>query len=205
MKDFFASKGILHQTSCIETPEQNSIVERKHQHILNVTRSLLFQSKLPTNFWNFFVQHAVFLINCIPTPLLKNERPYEKLHRKLCDIFDLRIFGCLCYSSILVAHRKKLDSRVIPGVFLGFKPHTKGFIFLNLKYHKIEVSRNVIFYENCFPYLLKNEKDPNILSLPIPQHHAQTYDDINMHNDHGSPDKNDDDLCVDNNDIPAVA
>jgi len=28
MKDFFASKGILHQTSCIETPEQNGIVER---------------------------------------------------------------------------------------------------------------------------------------------------------------------------------
>ena len=85
MKDFFASKGILHQTSCIETPEQNGVVERKHQHILNVTRSLLFHSKLPANFWNFAVQHAVFLINCIPTPLLKNETPYEKLHGKLCE------------------------------------------------------------------------------------------------------------------------
>ena len=42
MKEFFASKGILHQASCIETPEQNGIVERKHQHILNVTRSLPF-------------------------------------------------------------------------------------------------------------------------------------------------------------------
>jgi len=51
---------------------------------------------------------------------------------------------------------------------------------------------------------LKNEKDANNLSLPIPQHCAQTYDDINMHNDHGSPDKNDDDLCVDNNNVPAA-
>ena len=51
---------------------------------------------------------------------------------------------------------------------------------------------------------MKNEKDPSSLSLPIPQHYAQTYDDINMHNDYGSPNNNDDDLCVDNNDVPAT-
>ena len=30
MKDFFAKKGILHDLSCVETPQQNAIVERKH-------------------------------------------------------------------------------------------------------------------------------------------------------------------------------
>ena len=28
--DFLASKGILHQFSCVEHPEQNSVVEWKH-------------------------------------------------------------------------------------------------------------------------------------------------------------------------------
>ena len=30
MKDIFAKKGILHHLSCVKTPQQNAIVERKH-------------------------------------------------------------------------------------------------------------------------------------------------------------------------------
>ena len=39
---FFDSKGVLHQTSCSDTPHQNGAAERKHIHMLNVARSLLF-------------------------------------------------------------------------------------------------------------------------------------------------------------------
>ena len=50
LSSFYASKGILHQLSCVETPQQNAIVERKLQHLLNVARALRFHANLPLKF-----------------------------------------------------------------------------------------------------------------------------------------------------------
>ena len=63
MHDFYESKVVMHQTSCVETPQQNGLVERKHQHILNVARAILFQAKLPKILWSFTVTHSLHLIN----------------------------------------------------------------------------------------------------------------------------------------------
>ena len=48
--EFFASTGIVHQTSCVYTPQQNGIVERKHRYLLEVSRALMFQSSLPVKY-----------------------------------------------------------------------------------------------------------------------------------------------------------
>ena len=49
-KDLFASLGIVHQCSCPHTPQENGLVERKHRHVLEVTRSILFQGGWPIRF-----------------------------------------------------------------------------------------------------------------------------------------------------------
>jgi len=81
----------------------------------------------------------------MPSPFLGNQTPYEKLHGTIYDIESLRVFGCLCFYSTLVANRKKLDRRSVTSFFLGFKPNTKGFITFDLKTKAISVFRNLIF------------------------------------------------------------
>ncbi|WJX63250.1 hypothetical protein P8452_48162 [Trifolium repens] len=156
MPEFYASKGILHQTSCVETPQQNGRVERKHQHILNVGRALLFQSKLPKQFWSYAVLQAVYIINRIPSPLLNNKSPYTLCFHHEPDLNDLKVFGCLCYASTIQSHRTKFDVRARKSVYLGHKQGVKGAVLFDLNTRNIFVSRNVTFHEQILPYQSSN-------------------------------------------------
>ena len=151
MPTFYSSKGILHQRSCVETPQQNARVERNHQHILNIVRALLFQSNLPKQFWSYVAIHAVFIINRVTSPIIDNNTPYFLLHKQSPDLNQLKIFGSLVFSSTLQANRSKLASRR-KCVFLGYKHGMKGVVLLGIHNKEIFVSRNVTHHENIFPY-----------------------------------------------------
>ena len=165
LANFYSSKGIIHQTSCRETPQQNGRVKRKHQHILNVARALLFQCNLPKIFWSYAILHAVFLINRIPTPILNNSSPFEKLYNKAPDYHDLKPFGCLCYFSTLQHNRHKFDARAKKGVFLGYKLGVKGYLYYDLDSGEISVTRNARFSELTFPYPITQTQSTHI-SIP---------------------------------------
>ncbi|GJT63799.1 cysteine-rich receptor-like protein kinase 8 [Tanacetum coccineum] len=49
-KTFTQQHGIIHQTSCPYTPQQNARVERKHRHLLEMARAIQFQAQFPLHF-----------------------------------------------------------------------------------------------------------------------------------------------------------
>lgn len=124
--DLCNTKGILHQFSCVQRPEQNSVVERKHQHLLNVARSLYFQSRVSIQFWGECVLAATFLINRSTSHWLKYRSTYELLYKTMFNYSSLKVFGCLGFASTLSAHRDKFHPRARMCVFLGYPSGING-------------------------------------------------------------------------------
>ncbi|TYK07542.1 Cysteine-rich RLK (receptor-like protein kinase) 8 [Cucumis melo var. makuwa] len=77
--DTSASKGIVHQNSCAYTPQQNGVAERKNRHILEVARSLMLSTSLPSYLWGDVILTTAHLIIRMPSRILHIQTPLECL------------------------------------------------------------------------------------------------------------------------------
>ncbi|PKA63396.1 Retrovirus-related Pol polyprotein from transposon TNT 1-94 [Apostasia shenzhenica] len=113
LSPYLQSLGVVHQSSCVDTPQQNGIAERKNRHILEVARSLLFQTNVPKQFWGEAVLTATYLINRMPSRVLTFESPIQYFQKhfptsKLLTYVPPKIFGCTAFIHVYSQHRENL-------------------------------------------------------------------------------------------------
>ena len=63
MKNLCNEKGITHTFSAPRTPQQNGVVERKNRTLIEATRTMLEESKVPTYFWAEAINTACYTQN----------------------------------------------------------------------------------------------------------------------------------------------
>ena len=95
---------------------------------------------------------TVYLINRLPTKILKIRSPYHLVYNQEPDYNLLKSFGCTCYPSLRSYTTSKLDSRSKRCVFLGYSVFHSGYRCLSLTSGKLYISRDVIIIENTYPY-----------------------------------------------------
>ncbi|PRQ50961.1 putative RNA-directed DNA polymerase [Rosa chinensis] len=128
------------------------MAERKHRHIIELTRTLFAQSSLPFKFWVEVVQTSVFLINRLPASSLNFDSPFQKLFHNAPDYYFLKSYGCACYPWLKPYSSHKFDSRSRRCVFIGYGTQHKGYRCLDPVSGKVYISRHVTFDENTFPF-----------------------------------------------------
>jgi hypothetical protein len=152
LNTYFKSIGIIHRLACPHTHQQQGCVERKHRHLIDTTLALLADSQLAKTFWDEACLTSCFLINRLPTPLLKNQSPYQKLFNRTLDYTFLKIFGCACFPNLRPYNTHKFSLRSKECIFIGYSPNHKGYKCYHIESGYIYVSRDVIFHEDSFPF-----------------------------------------------------
>ncbi|XP_057495256.1 retrovirus-related Pol polyprotein from transposon TNT 1-94 isoform X3 [Actinidia eriantha] len=145
----FLDHGIIHQSSCTNTPQQNGVAERKNRHLLEMARTMCFLMQVPKSFWGEAVLTAAYLINRLPTRVLNKRAPVEVLSGS-STLFSIppRVFGCTGFVHNHSPSREKLDPRAIKCVFVGYSPTQKGYKCYHPPSRKWFVSMDVTFFEH---------------------------------------------------------
>ena len=155
LSPYLLQNGIVHQSSCVDTPQQNGVAERKNRHLLEVARAIMFNMNVPKYLWGDAVLTATYLINRLPSRPLQFKTPYSILQSLYPHIstntLPVKVFGCTTFVHVHSQHRSKLDPKAIKTVFLGYSSTQKGYRCYCPLNKKIYISSDVTFFENT-PY-----------------------------------------------------
>lgn len=142
---YFSTNGILHRLACPYTHQQQGIVERRHRHIVETGLTLLAASSVPHSYWDEAFVTPTFLINRLPTKILDNISPFEKLFLRSPYYNILRVFGCVCWPHLQPYNKHEMEFRSKMCVFIGYSMQYRGYKCLHIPPGRVYVARNVIF------------------------------------------------------------
>ena len=140
--------GILHQTSCVDTPSRNGVAKKKID-TLKPLGLYLFQMHVPKHFWADVVSTACFLINRMSSSILDWTTSFQTLfrHKPLFPIKP-RVFGCTCFVYDVRLYVSKLNPKSLKCIFLDYSQVQKGYRCYCPSLQSYLVFVDVTFFEN---------------------------------------------------------
>nr|GEU61468.1 retrotransposon protein, putative, Ty1-copia subclass [Tanacetum cinerariifolium] len=77
--DHLKEHGIISHCTPPYTPQKNRVSERRNRTLLDMVRSMMSQTTLPTSFWDYALETAARILNMVPTKKVDKTR-YEIWH-----------------------------------------------------------------------------------------------------------------------------
>ncbi|PNX94522.1 copia-type polyprotein [Trifolium pratense] len=145
--NFCEVNGIKRQVTAAYTPQQNGIAKRKNRTIMDMVRSMISGKDIPKVFWPEAVNWAIYVLNRSPAAAIPDVTPEEFWSSSKPTVKHFRIFGCIAYTHVPDAQRRKFDDKSVKCIFLGISKESKAYRLYNPMTKKIIVSRDVKFAE----------------------------------------------------------
>nr|GFC23812.1 retrovirus-related Pol polyprotein from transposon TNT 1-94 [Tanacetum cinerariifolium] len=147
LTDLFESVGITHQASVPRSPQQNNVVERWNQTLMEAGRTMLIFAKAPLFLWAESVATACYTLNRSLIHTLHGKTYYELLKGNKPDLKYFRVFGSLCYPTNDYDDVGKLKAKEDIGILVGYAPTKKAYRVYNKGTRKIQETVHVTFDE----------------------------------------------------------
>ncbi|GJW03901.1 retrovirus-related pol polyprotein from transposon TNT 1-94 [Tanacetum coccineum] len=147
LREWYENVGITHQTSLARTPQQNGVVERRNQTLVEAARTMLIFSKALLFLWAEAINTACYTQNRSLIRLRYNKTPYELMQDMKPDLSFFYVFGLLCYPTNDHEDLGKFDAKADIGILVGYAPAKKAFRIYNRRTQIITETIHVTFDE----------------------------------------------------------
>ena len=175
---FMSQHGILHQSSCAHTSQQNGVAEHKNRHLIETTYTLLLHYHVPFRFWGDAVLTACYLINRIPSSVLHDQISHSLLFLDQPLYFlPPYVFGCTCFVHILTPRQDMLSAKATKCIFLGYSRLQKGYRCYSPQTHRYFLSADVTLFKDS-PFFSSSESLLVTKVLPLPIIPLPIFDDV---------------------------
>nr|GEZ07619.1 hypothetical protein [Tanacetum cinerariifolium] len=139
---FFDEVGITQQFSAVRTLQQNDVVERRNQTLVEAARTMLTFTNLPLFLWAEAITTACFTQNRSIIHKRFNKTPYDLMNKRKPNIKFFRVFGCICYLLNDYKDVGKVKEKGDIRVFVGYSKESAAFRIYNKRTRKIHGSVN---------------------------------------------------------------
>jgi hypothetical protein len=148
VEEFLDEDGIKHEFSTPYTPQQNGIVERKNQTLIDMARTMLDEYKTLDLFWCEAVNTACHAINRLYLHKKLKKTSYELLTSNKSKASYFRVFGCKCFILSKRLKTSKFAPRVDEGILLGYGSNEHAYRVFNKTSGRVKVAVDVTFDES---------------------------------------------------------
>nr|GFB36425.1 ribonuclease H-like domain-containing protein [Tanacetum cinerariifolium] len=102
-----------------------------HITLIEASKTMLADSKLPTTFWAEAVSTACYVQNRVLVVKPHNKTPYELFHGRTPTLSFMRPLGCLVTILNTIDHLGKFDGKSDEGFFVEYSLNSKAFRVFN--------------------------------------------------------------------------